>query len=472
MDKQMQKKNVWEEKIEGEKRKGKLKGLRIQTLSIWIVLGAILISILIGDGIFNVMSRHQELAEINKNYILAQSDVAQMSKGSDFLTEQTRLYVITKSQDYVDAYFEEAEVTKRRDHALQEMEGYLHGKDQRALELSKEALALSNELMDLEIHAMKLAALSVEADLFQFAPQIQEYELTEEERLLTGQEKSERANELVFGQEYRDMKRKIEEKLESVTKSVINVCEQEHIESEQAMKSALIRQSIYTVLVVLLVIFSYVMIAVLILRPIRIYVNCIKNNNFLEITGAYEFKYLAATYNNVYEMSIAQQNMLREKAELDALTGLLNRQSFEQLKEKLRGTSKQIALLIIDVDVFKSINDIYGHEVGDQALIRTGNLLKENFRTADYVLRIGGDEFAVVMEKMKPDKKKSISEKIDKINWELQHPPKDFPKYSVSVGIAFSENGYQDELFRQADQALYQTKENGRCGYTFYTPCP
>ncbi|MDE7014930.1 MAG: diguanylate cyclase [Kineothrix sp.] len=50
----------------------------------------------------------------------------------------------------------------------------------------------------------------------------------------------------------------------------------------------------------------------------------------------------------------------------------------------------------------------------------------------------------------------------------LQHPQNDLPKYSISVGIAFSENGYSDELFRQADQALYHTKENGRCGYTFY----
>ena len=56
-----------------------------------------------------------------------------------------------------------------------------------------------------------------------------------------------------------------------------------------------------------------------------------------------------------------------------------------------------IALLLIDVDVFKSINDTYGHEVGDQALIKVAQLLSQSFRTADYVLRIGGDELAVVM---------------------------------------------------------------------------
>lgn len=213
------------------------------------------------------------------------------------------------------------------------------------------------------------------------------------------------------------------------------------------------------------------MIAALILRPIKIYVNCIKNNNFLEITGAYEFKYLAATYNNVYEMSLAQQNMLRQKAERDALTGLLNRQAFEQLKEQLHNVPKPIALLLIDVDIFKSINDTYGHDMGDQALIKVANLLASNFRRADYVIRIGGDEFAVIMEKIRADKEQIVSYKLDEINWALQHPQEEnFPKLSISVGVAFSEQGYHDDLFRQADQALYKTKENGRCGHTFYRP--
>lgn len=234
------------------------------------------------------------------------------------------------------------------------------------------------------------------------------------------------------------------------------------------MKNALLHQSFYTILVVALVIASYIMIAVLILRPIRLYVNGIKNNHFLDITGAYEFKYFAATYNNVYEMSLAQQNVLRQKAERDALTGLLNRQAFEQLKDQLSQAAKPLALLLIDVDVFKSINDTYGHEVGDQALINTANLLSRSFRTADYVMRIGGDEFAVIMEEMHEDRKGIIRDKISAINQSLQNPQTDLPKYSVSVGVAFSEEGYHDELFRQADQALYHTKENGRCGCTFY----
>ncbi len=454
--------------ITEEENAGTLKGLKIQTLSLWMVAVTIVVSVLIGEGIVHVMRDHNKLADITEEYIYVQEEAENLLIGSDFLTDRVRLYAVTKDLDYVEEYFTEVEETKRRDKALETLEEHMDGKDAEILTASREALELSNELMEMEMHAMKLAALSVDEAVSRLPLEIGDYPLTEEELSCTNEEKSDAAVGLVFSEEYRDMKRQIEEKISFVTERVITICEKEQAESENEMKTALIHQSIYTVLIVVLVIFSYIMIAVLILRPIRLYVNCIKNNNFLEITGAYEFKYLAATYNNVYEMTMEQQNMLRQKAERDALTGLLNRQSFEQLKESLRNPSKKLAFLLVDVDVFKAINDNYGHDTGDQALIKVANLLEDNFRKADYVLRIGGDEFAVIMEKITADKKQIIRDKIDAVNEVLQHPQGDFPKYSVSVGVAFSEQGFHDELFHQTDTALYHTKENGRCGYTFY----
>ena len=453
-----------------EKNTGVLKGFRIQSLSLWLVAFTLIISVLIGIGIVQVMEDYYELAQRTREYVFAQEDARDLLFGSNYLTDQARLYAVTKDHVYAEAYFTEVHETRRRDLALEALEVHLRERNEDALNTSKEAMELSNALMVLEIHSMKLAALSAGEDMGSLAREIQDYQLTEEELSWTAQQQADASIELVFGEEYRTMKGQIEAKMSDVTRSVIEICERDQAESESTMKNALIRQSIYTVLVVILVIFSYIMIAVLILRPIRIYVNCIKNNNFLEITGAYEFKYLAATYNNVYEMTMEQHNMLRKKAERDALTGLLNRQAFEQLKSQLRISSEPLAFLIIDVDVFKSINDNYGHDVGDQALIKVARLLDENFRKVDYVLRIGGDEFAVIMEKTGPDKKPIIRSKIEAINEILQHPEDEavFPKYSVSVGIAFSEKGFSDDLFQQTDQALYHTKENGRCGYTFY----
>lgn len=233
------------------------------------------------------------------------------------------------------------------------------------------------------------------------------------------------------------------------------------------MKKALTLQSIYAVISVLLVILAYAIIAVLIIKPIKMYIDCIKNNNILEVKGAYEFKYLAATYNDIYETSVTQHDLLRQKVEHDILTELPNRQAFEHIKTGLRTFPDPIALVLVDIDLFKSINNTYGHEIGDCALIRTAGLLKESFRSTDYVFRISGDEFALILLKISPECKRIVGSKIDRINRTLQHPPKDLPKYSISAGIAFSDIGYTDELFRQAEKALFGAKENGRCGYTF-----
>lgn len=452
---------------ENNQKTNKLKGLRIQTVSLWVSICTILVSILIGHGILNVKKQYHHLTRMTRRYIITQDDAMDMSLGSDHLTEQARLYVITKEQLHADAYFMEINVTQRRERALLEIEKNLSGNDENTLQMSKTALKLSNDLTDREIHAMKLAALSADADISKLSPEIQNYTLSAEELQYSQQEQSDAASKLVFGQEYRSKKKEIDETLSKVTKSAIQTCETTQRKSEAAMKKALTLQSIYAVISVLLVILAYAIIAVLIIKPIKMYIDCIKNNNILEVKGAYKFKYLAATYNDIYETSVTQHDLLRQKVEHDILTELPNRQAFEHIKTGLRTFPDPIALVLVDIDLFKSINNTYGHEIGDCALIRTAGLLKESFRSTDYVFRISGDEFALILLKISPECKRIVGSKIDRINRTLQHPPKDLPKYSISAGIAFSDIGYTDELFRQAEKALFGAKENGRCGYTF-----
>lgn len=458
---------TWET-ISEENRKNTLKGIRIQTLSCWIVVCTLIVAVLIGAGIISVLEHCHNLVNMTKEYILTQNDVMNMSLGSDFLTEQARQYVIFQEPSYADAYFTEAEVTRRRDQALLSIQDHTRADDATSVQLLSEALDMSNDLMDQEIHAMKLAAVAADRDISVLPSRLQKYALSPEEMQSSREQQLETAFQLVFGTEYQHTKKLMADKLSSVTTNVMSSCSMRQMESEQNVRHALIRQSLYTALIVFLVILAYVMIAMMILRPIRLYINCMENNHALDIIGAYEFKYLAITYNNVFKMAQANQNMLRYKAETDALTGLLNREAFEQLKIRLHNIELPLTLMLIDVDVFKSINDTYGHETGDRALIRTASLLRENFRAQDHVLRIGGDEFAIIMEDVQADKTDIIRQKIERINWALQHPQNDLPKFSLSVGVAFSENGYDDELFRHADQALYQTKENGRCGCTFH----
>jgi diguanylate cyclase (GGDEF)-like protein len=213
---------------------------------------------------------------------------------------------------------------------------------------------------------------------------------------------------------------------------------------------------------------AFLFVIFLLVRPLRRFVNCIREGKPLEVRGAYECRSLAYTYNAMCEQNIVNENRLRYQAEHDALTGLLNRGAFDRLQQFLKTKSGSLGLLIIDVDKFKQVNDGYGHEMGDKVLKKVAEFLKESFRSTDYPARIGGDEFAVILSDVTPEQKNIIAEKIREMNRLLTHPSDDLPVVSLSVGGAFSDNGFSDQLYKKADLALYDVKEHGRCGCRFY----
>jgi diguanylate cyclase (GGDEF)-like protein len=127
--------------------------------------------------------------------------------------------------------------------------------------------------------------------------------------------------------------------------------------------------------------------------------------------------------------------------------------------------TEHMALILLDVDYFKSINDTYGHAVGDRVLKRVAEILRSSFRSVDIICRIGGDEFAVVMTRANSSMHQLVLNKINRINDLLQRPKDDLPPVSLSVGVAFSDRkNPRGDIFKDADSALYQVKEAGRKG--------
>ena len=124
---------------------------------------------------------------------------------------------------------------------------------------------------------------------------------------------------------------------------------------------------------------------------------------------------------------------------------------------------------IIDADNFKSINDTYGHAVGDIVLQRIADVVKKEFRSMDYICRIGGDEFAVIMVDVSKKHRDIIARKLTSINKELSCAKENIPAIFLSMGVAFSDrNNPGESIFKDADYVLYKVKENGRNGYRFY----
>ena len=187
--------------------------------------------------------------------------------------------------------------------------------------------------------------------------------------------------------------------------------------------------------------------------------------------GAAELQNLANTYNRVYLENQETQKLICHQAEHDALTEALNRGSYEKLLHIYETGDALFALILIDVDIFKSVNDIYGHAVGDAILQKVTGSLKKAFRSIDYVCRIGGDEFMVLIRNINNGSiaENRVKKLIDEVR-SLEIPEMDGNGITISVGLAFSpEHGTTFmELYRHADTALYQVKQGGRNGFSVY----
>ena len=165
---------------------------------------------------------------------------------------------------------------------------------------------------------------------------------------------------------------------------------------------------------------------------------------------------------------------LREKNKLDSFTGVYNKVAFEQkVKECLEADKDNVlqdALIIIDIDNFKSINDVYGHAVGDVVIKQFAQLLKDTIRNTDFIGRIGGDEFSVVMTKL--FSKESVEnwcryfmKGLNNLRFE------ELEKISITASIGITLMNHDDDyiaVFEKADKAMYQSKKAGKNSYAIY----
>jgi len=160
----------------------------------------------------------------------------------------------------------------------------------------------------------------------------------------------------------------------------------------------------------------------------------------------------------------------------DDLTGLLNRRGFFTLSVQFahlaQRTGSDIAVMMIDLDHFKSVNDRLGHVAGDRVLKETARLLTQGLRESDLVGRYGGEEFIVLLTDVAYDTAGSLAEKIRK---NIESNPPDGVPVTVSIGFAEATLGSEvqeefNSLIQKADAALYKAKETGRNRVVEYQP--
>lgn len=162
-----------------------------------------------------------------------------------------------------------------------------------------------------------------------------------------------------------------------------------------------------------------------------------------------------------------REEWMQYKMEHDELTGTLNRTAFNRVTKLLEDNLTPFALILLDIDNFKTINDTHGHDVGDEVLSQLITALNEKMRSVDKIFRIGGDEFAIIMNRITLEQANRVKSLINQVNEITMSDMNDVPPFSISAGVTFS-ICYNENVFHNADKALYRTKETTRKGCTVF----
>lgn len=167
--------------------------------------------------------------------------------------------------------------------------------------------------------------------------------------------------------------------------------------------------------------------------------------------------------SNILYLNIQNQKLFN-KTNIDILTKAYTREKVMELADKLireyNDTNMEFALLMVDIDKFKNINDTYGHQFGDEVLKKIVDISKKNVRDTDIIGRYGGEEFLILLQDVDPRSAFRVAEKLRKSIEEYVYTKNDI-SVTISIGIAhFPTNGYLlDDLIFKSDQALYFAKE-------------
>ena len=453
-----------------ENRQTGRRGLRISTFNMVMTLIVGVICVFLLTATYSASRNYEQLVLAADNYIRLEDAAREVRNASDYLTEQARLYAETLDPEHMRLYFEEVNVICRREKALELMrENSFDPAREDGLE---SAAQFSNELMALELYAMKLVAEAQGHDITVFSQELADVRLSAADREMTSHDKINLARNLLFDEEYQAAKSRIYENIDYFAWGVLGTTEDRLRDGLDRLSASIRTERWLIVLMVVLSVITSLVVMFLVIKPMGELLRCIQERRAVEPVGAYEFRYLAETYNEIYaktNLLAASEAFLREKAERDALTGILNRYMFQQVSEILREREMSLVLLLIDVDKFKEVNDTFGHTEGDRILARVAKLLNDSFRGTDYVFRIGGDEFAAILPDVNESNVESIRRKLLRINDRLRRGEDGYTPVSLSIGIACSDQGYRDGLYEEADCALYHVKENGRCGCTIYS---
>lgn len=436
------------------------KGIKVRRLSaIFIVIGAItmLASFLVLN---NIYSKYDAMVEAYQFVEVESQAASSFQTASNYLTNQAREFAETGNIKNVKNYFEEKDVLKNRENALSTVKNS-HTLDIES-NLLNNAMELSDALVEYELHSMKLTALSNGIDMSKLPSEIGSFKVPNEELELDASKQKDLATSLLYSDEYKEYKDKINWNVESAIALIKDESGASFRENESDLIVILNIASMLIFILFTLLVLIFIFNTLLVVRPAKKFLELLDKREKLPEIGGYEFRQFAKKYNDIYRSNKKNIALLREQGEIDELTGALKVGTLELVRRNMSQSSDPVGIMMIDIDNFRSIKESSGYEMADKVVSKVANLFITSFKSSDYIIRTSQDEFELFLLKMKQTDSEMLIDRISTINKKLSDSSDGVVAASVSVGVAFSEKGFTVEAERQADMALNSVKKNGR----------
>jgi len=447
--------------------KEKLKGLSLSRMGKIMAAAFTLIAGLLLVSSFITLGKNKAIVDDVNTYMSVQKIISQLQAVADDLTFNARSFTVKGETKYVDNYLKDNYDMQRLPNAIEEIQSEVgDGELSQRLERAK---LFSRTIAKKECLAIRLVIDAKGYFLGVYPDAIKNTEPSDEQSELSAEEKITLAKDMLLDEFYEDDKKQMLNEIEVCKKLIAEQTASSLNDSIKVLNSFLALQISLVIVMVVYVIFTIIFVSRQVVHPLRTAARNISKEQALVVKGVTEYLLLAEAYNKMYYIEQEQKDQLKHEATHDNMTGLVNRTGFKEVCRTL--DFSKAAIVMIDVDNFKTVNDIFGHDIGDKTLISIGNELRHNFRHGDIVCRFGGDEFLVLMTSAADteESRAIIREKVDRINEALGGLEDGKLNISISCGVAFGTLGDDAEsLIKQADKALYVVKNSGKQNVSFY----
>lgn len=436
-------------------------GFRISYINVLFIVVIMIACVFLLVILLSLSEEFEKSNEVSDKYQRINQNALIVRSASDYLTNNVQSFVITGEREYLDRYFNEANVTKRREKAIEAINSI---DDIESITAYLESsVNESKKLMVLEYEAMRYAAEGYDYDISDLPEEVKMIRLPEKASEMDPEEKIKQAHNIVFGKEYNEYKdsiyindQKFIEKADVLMKEV-----EESGRAEMRKKIVIQFQMLFLILLIGSLIF--LTLSNLVVGPLDNAVKSIAQGKIISpIIGSYEILYMSEEYNMFHRKRAALQKQLKSSAEKDALTGLISSNGYNMVTDRLSQEKFPLALLVFKLDDYQKMLDDHGSDAAEGAVKEFGNILNNSFRDSDIISRINDDVFTVIMSNITPKFKPTIRQKFEQISEKLQSEERsEIPGISFSAGCSFSLAGYHEHLLSMAISLIQKSETSG-----------